>query len=81
MNLGSAKLLFVFTVDEQGQILEEDMSVDQEQSEIDRPRHFPLFAQAAIKEIKNYRFVFEEASDGACERRQRVGLPVRFKFN
>ena len=74
-NLGFASIFVVFTVREDGTVASNDLAVDAERSELSDPTHLEAFSNAALDAVRRYEFDFAE---GACLRRQRASLIIRF---
>ncbi|MCY3819026.1 MAG: PEGA domain-containing protein [Gammaproteobacteria bacterium] len=74
-NLGSASILVEFTVQADGAVAGDDVTINADRSSLDDPRNLEAFSDAAIEAVRRYRFDFEE---GVCDRRQRASLMIRF---
>lgn len=78
-SVGSASIFVAFTVDDDGSVMEDDLAVDVERSQVQYPRYFTRFADAAKDTVLQYRFAFAEPEDGTCTRRQRTNVVIRFR--
>ena len=78
-SVGSASVFVTFTVDDDGTVVNEGLRVDSERSQVEFPRHFIRFADAATETVLQYRFAFEEPDDGTCTRRQPASVVIHFR--
>lgn len=72
---GSASILVAFTVQEDGAVAGDSVTVDVERSTLDETGALESFSEAAMDAVRRYRFNF---ADGACTKRQRASLMIRF---
>jgi len=79
-NFGDATVAVLFSVDDDGRVLDETVNVDRERSTLTRPRYFDLFAAAATRAIQGYRFEIDQPGGLACNRAQQGAVSFRFSY-
>ena len=70
VNYGAGVLVFDYALDERGTIVDTDVAVRRDLSNMEMPEHFDALAADTIAEIVAWQFDFAEA-DGNCSRAQR----------
>ena len=80
IDLGSARVTVRYLVDEQGQTVNDQVSLDPERSTADHDRYFQLFAQAALDEVRSWSFSFVDQNSESCIRRQMRSTSFDFRL-
>ena len=75
---GSATITLSYTVDDEGNTVDDSVEVVADASSATRPAFLDMFADEARKTVERYRYEFDERSDSECRKRQR--LTARFVF-
>ena len=75
---GSATITLSYTVDDEGNTVDDSVEIVTDASSATRPAFLDMFANEARKEVERYRYEFDELSDDECRKRQR--LTARFVF-
>ena len=80
-NIGEATIAVVFSVDDEGRVVDGSVTVDRERSTASQPQYFDSFARTAIRSVRGYRFGFVEPDSGECRRAQEAVVAFRFSYN
>ncbi|MCY4058356.1 MAG: hypothetical protein OXG44_10170 [Gammaproteobacteria bacterium] len=78
-NYGSAEILVAYTIDDDGETVDDEVLFRPEQSRADVASHMSLFAESAVDAVRAWQFDFEVEQDG-CEKRQRRATRFRFRY-
>ena len=78
-NYGSAEIFFAYTIDEDGETVDDEVSFLPEQSSADIARHMPVFTKAAEEAIRAWQFDFD-VEQGGCEKRQQRTIRFHFQY-
>ena len=81
MNYGSASIAVRYTVDETGATVDDEVAVVLQESSVQRPRSFDLFADAAMEVVRNWVFEFDGEDEGACSRRHERYIRFEFQYD
>ena len=76
VDYGSATVTLSYTVDGEGNTVDDSVAVVADASSATRPAFLDMFANEVRKTVERYRYEFDEPSDGACRKRQRLTRTV-----
>ena len=80
VDFGSARITVQYLVDEEGETVNDQVSLVPDLSRADRERHFSLFAKNALDKVRSWSFAFVEHDDRSCTRRQTRTTSFAFNF-
>ena len=81
MNYGSATIAVRYTLDEQGETLDDAVAVIPEESSAERPRSLDIFGRTATQVVRDWVFEFDTGDEGACRERQERSIIFEFRYN
>ena len=81
VDYGSATIVASYVVNEQGETLDDQVTIDAERSSLSQSQNFDLFANAVRALIERWEFDFVESEDGACTKGQGLSSQFQFQFN
>ena len=81
LNYGSATIAVRYVLDDEGATINDQVAVVREESRAERPRSFDLFAQTAVRVVRNWEFEFDGEPPGACSKRQERITKFQFQYN
>ena len=79
MNMGNAVITVQYVVNEQGNTVDEDVTVVRAMSRADRGRYFSVFAVEALEAIERWTFTFIDP-DASCKQEQTRTTSFEFKY-
>ena len=78
---GDAVVRVRFTVDESGETIDDEVSVDLENSSAERERSFDRFAEIALNAVRVWRLEFADPNDTTCRKSQTRSIAIRFNID
>ena len=79
-DFGSARITVRYLVDEEGETVNDQISLVRDRSSADQERYFALFAKTALDKVRSWSFGFAEQNDRSCTRRQTRTTSFAFNF-
>ena len=82
LNYGSATIAVRYVLDEEGATINDEIVVMSEESSVERPRAFGLFARIAREVVRSWVFQFDgDQREGSCSRRQERTTTFQFQYD
>lgn len=81
MNYGSATIAVRYVLDEEGATINDEIAIIAEESKADRPRSYDLFAQTAMRVVRNWQFEFDGEEQDSCSKRQERITRFQFQYD
>ncbi len=79
MNYGSATITVRYMLDQEGATIDDEIEVVGDESSVERPRSYDLFAQTAKQVVRNWVYEFED--EAACSKRQERVTKFQFQYD
>ena len=79
-DFGDATVRVAYVVDEQGDTVDGEVRLVAAQSQLEHPRYLDLFADQALRLVRDWRFEFVQDSGQPCERRQARAVSFVFTY-
>ena len=81
MNYGSATIAVRYMLDEEGATIDHEIAVIPEESRAERPRSYDLFAQTAVRVVRDWQFEFAGEQQDSCSKRQERITRFQFQYD
>lgn len=81
MNYGSATIAVRYMLDEEGATIDHEIAVIPEESRAERPRSYDLFAQTAVRVVRDWQFEFDGETQDSCSKRQERTTRFQFQYD
>ena len=80
VDAGNATMVVRYTLNEQGETIDDEVETVTERSSADSNRWFPEFAREAVQTVKKWTFRFQDTNGGSCIRHQTLETTFHFAF-
>ena len=80
IDYGSATVVVQFTLNDQGQTVNDAVTILRERSVAEQPDNFNLFAREVLNLVRRWEFAFDESDSGACARSQQLVTQFQFTY-
>lgn len=80
LDAGTAAIVVRYTLDEQGETIDNEVQAVPERSNVDFNRWYPVFAREAVRAVRKWSFRFEVPNDGSCDKPLSHETVIRFSL-